>query len=270
MSTIWRPNLGRLRASVAEMEGSESAEEEKDATKKGVKRKRAPYTKGPCEHGVKPRSRCKVCSACPHGKRRLSARSAAGAQSAHGRERSKCKECGGSQICVHGRRVRKGSAALSAHSARSAVGVSNLRARPSAALSARSAADLSLKRVRSQCKECGRQRVRSQCKECGGGIPSTAVSALSARSAVGSQICEHGRQRLSLQGVRRVSNLRTAVGALSARSAAGAQSASTPAGALGARSARWWRGKIARLNRDSNNAADADPREARRHDVDTS
>ena len=52
MSTIWRPNLGRLRASVAEMEGSESEEEEKDATKKGTKRKRAPYTKGPCEHGV--------------------------------------------------------------------------------------------------------------------------------------------------------------------------------------------------------------------------
>ena len=68
MSTIWRPNLGRLRASVAEMEGSESKEEEKNATKKGVKRKRAPPTKGPCEHRVKPRSKCKVCSACPHGK----------------------------------------------------------------------------------------------------------------------------------------------------------------------------------------------------------
>ena len=87
MSTIWRPNLGQLRASVAEMEGSESEEEEKDAMKKGTKRKRASPTKGPCEHGVKPRSKCKVCSACPHG-----------------RERSKCKECGGGSICVHGRR----------------------------------------------------------------------------------------------------------------------------------------------------------------------
>ena len=64
MSTIWRPNLGRLRASVAEMEGSESKEEEKNATKKGVKRKRAPPTNGTCEHGVKWRSRCKVESAC--------------------------------------------------------------------------------------------------------------------------------------------------------------------------------------------------------------
>ena len=43
------------------------AKEQKDATKKGTKRKRAPYTKGPCEHGVKYRSNCKVCSACPHG-----------------------------------------------------------------------------------------------------------------------------------------------------------------------------------------------------------
>ena len=36
MSTIWRPDLDRLYASVAEMEGSESEEEEKDATKKGT------------------------------------------------------------------------------------------------------------------------------------------------------------------------------------------------------------------------------------------
>ena len=47
---------------------------------KGAKRKRAPRTKGPCEHGVKYRSKCKVCSACPHGRRR-----------------SRCKECGGQE-----------------------------------------------------------------------------------------------------------------------------------------------------------------------------
>ena len=101
MSTIWRPNLGRLRASVAEMEGSESEDEEKDATKKGTKRKRAHYTKGACEHGVKYRSNCKVCSACPHGK-----------------WRKLCKECGGSER----------SSAPSGGVRR----VLNLRARPSA------------------------------------------------------------------------------------------------------------------------------------------
>ena len=104
MSTIWRPNLGRLYASVAEMEGSESEEEDKDATKKGVKRKRAPRTKGPCEHGVKPRSRCKVCCACPHGKWRRFCKECGGAAICqHGRQRSKCKECGGGSICVHAR-----------------------------------------------------------------------------------------------------------------------------------------------------------------------
>ena len=73
-----------------------------DASSKGTKRKRAPKTKGPCEHGVKWRSQCKVCSACPHGKRR-----------------SKCKECGGSQVCER-------SSALSVQGVR---WVWNLRAR---------------------------------------------------------------------------------------------------------------------------------------------
>ena len=65
-------------------------------TKKGTKRKRAPYTKGPCEHGVKPRSKCKVCSACPHGRRRYRCKECGGASICeHGRVRSVCKECGG-------------------------------------------------------------------------------------------------------------------------------------------------------------------------------
>ena len=99
-----RPNLGQLRASVAEMEGSESGDEEKDATKKGTKRKRAPYTRGACEHGVKYRSNCKVCSACPHGKWRKLCKECGGSEiCVHGRQRSTCKECGGGSICVHGR-----------------------------------------------------------------------------------------------------------------------------------------------------------------------
>ena len=122
MSTIWRPNLGRLYASVAEMEGSESEEEEKDVTKKGVKRKRAPPTKGPCEHGVKPRSRCKVCSGCPHGKQRSRCKECGGSGICeHGRQRSYCKECGGSQICEHGRqryRCKECNAARSIHAMR--------------------------------------------------------------------------------------------------------------------------------------------------------
>ena len=84
-STIWRPGVRVSLDEYGEVEDTERGGEE--VTKQGTKRKRAPRTKGPCEHGVKPRSRCKVCSACPHGKRR-----------------SECKECGGGAICEHGRR----------------------------------------------------------------------------------------------------------------------------------------------------------------------
>ena len=103
MTTVWEPDEDKLRASVAEMEGWAS-EEEEDASKQGTKRKRGRPTKGPCEHGVKWRSSCKVCSACPHGKWRSKCKECGGASICeHGRLRSTCKECGGSQICEHGR-----------------------------------------------------------------------------------------------------------------------------------------------------------------------
>ena len=80
---MWRP---RVRIAIENIDKVE--EEAKDASlkTKGTKRKRAPPTKGPCEHGVKYRSNCKVCSGCPHG-----------------RWHRQCKECGGSQICEHDR-----------------------------------------------------------------------------------------------------------------------------------------------------------------------
>ena len=55
MTTVWRP---RVRIPVpevdeeAEVEVKEEANGE-DGVKQGAKRKRAPYTKGPCPHGVK-------------------------------------------------------------------------------------------------------------------------------------------------------------------------------------------------------------------------
>ena len=148
MSTIWRPNLGRLRASVAEMEGSESEEEQKDETKKGTKLKRAPPAKGPCEHGVKPRSKCKVCCACPHSRERSRCKEWGGSSiCVHGRRRSRCKECGGSSICKHGRERYRckecGGSAFCEHG-----------------------------RQRRYCKECGGSafckhgRIRYGCREC--------------------------------------------------------------------------------------------------------
>ena len=103
MQSIWRPNVRVSLDEDGEVEDTEQEGEE--VTKKGVKRKRAPYTKGPCEHGVKYRSKCKVCSACPHGRKRRYCKDCGGSGICeHGSRRSECKECGGSRICEHGRR----------------------------------------------------------------------------------------------------------------------------------------------------------------------
>ena len=119
MTTWWRPDLERIRAEIAaeaELEAEVKVEasdgdgvkveaSDGDGVKQGTKRKRAPKTKGPCEHGVKYRSNCKVCSACPHGRWRRYCKECGGASICeHGRHRRYCKECGGSQICEHGRR----------------------------------------------------------------------------------------------------------------------------------------------------------------------
>ena len=184
MTTVWRP---RVRIPVPEVDDEVEVGVEVPEvvllTVKGVKRKRAPHTKGPCEHGVKYRSRCKVCSACPHG-----------------RQRYQCKECGGASICEHGR--------VRSH-ARSAVGC-NLRARSSALYA----------RVRGAYCEHGRERRR--CKECGGSeYASTVVSALSARSAVGHQSASTVVCALSARSAVGDQSASTVVSAIHARSAAG-------------------------------------------------
>ena len=88
------------------------------------------YLKNKCEHNRK-KSRCKDCGGseiCEHNRRK-----------------SRCKDCGGSEICEHNRQ-------------------------------------------KSQCKDCGgseiceHNRQKSQCKECGG-----------------SQICEHNRRKSRCQ-----------------------------------------------------------------------
>merc|ERR1712070_1116866 len=56
-----------------------------------------------CEHG-RVRSKCKECGGsqiCEHGRHRQSCKDCNGCS--HGRLRSKCKECGGSSICEHRR-----------------------------------------------------------------------------------------------------------------------------------------------------------------------
>ena len=167
MTTIWRPywllnkHIIPVKEEVpdddvpdvkveppADDDGINGEDEKTHLEGKGAKRKRAPptkYPKGPCEHGIKYRSKCKVCSACPHGRQRSKCKECGGKGICeHDRRRNRCKECGGSSFCEHGRQSYS-------------------------------------------CKECGGSafcehgRQRSRCKECGG-----------------SGICEHGRIRLSL------------------------------------------------------------------------
>ncbi len=97
-----------------------------------------------CEHG-KRKSRCKECGGseiCPHDRVKSECKECGGsAFCEHGKFKSICKECGGSQICEHGK-------------------------------------------IKSQCKECGGSafcehgKRKSICKECGG-----------------SDFCEHGTRK---------------------------------------------------------------------------
>jgi hypothetical protein len=111
----------------------------------GVRKRRLCDTKRrQCEHG-RQRSRCKECGGaglCEHGRVRSECKECGGASVCeHGKRRRECKECGGAGVCEHGRQ-------------------------------------------RSRCKQCGGKgicehgRQRPQCKECGG-----------------KGICEHGRRR---------------------------------------------------------------------------
>ncbi|AEO97675.1 hypothetical protein ENVG_00281, partial [Emiliania huxleyi virus 84] len=115
-----------------------------------------------CEHN-RDRSTCKECGGsqiCEHNRERSTCKQCGGSQICeHSRRRNQCKECGGSQICEHNRDrstcKQCGGSSICEHS-----------------------------RQRSKCKECGgasiceHNRERSNCKECGG-----------------ASICEHNRQR---------------------------------------------------------------------------
>ena len=97
---------------------------------------------------------------CPHGRQKSRCKDCGGSSiCSHGRVRRQCKECGGSAICPHGRRKREckecGGSAMCPHG-----------------------------RLKRQCRDCGgasicaHGRRRSRCKECGG-----------------SAICTHGREK---------------------------------------------------------------------------
>ena len=101
-TTVWQPIV--IRDLLLDVDDEPGVAEKEDAAEQGAKRKRVPPTKGPCEHGVKYRSQCKVCNACPHGRRRRECKECGGSSICeHGRRRYDCKDCGGKGICEHGR-----------------------------------------------------------------------------------------------------------------------------------------------------------------------
>jgi len=127
------------------------------------------------------RSTCKECGGsqiCDHGRVRSTCKECGGSQICeHGRRRSKCKECGGASICEHNRERSTckecGGSGICEHG-----------------------------RVRSRCKECGgasiceHGRQRSHCKDCGGsGICEHGRRRHNCKDCGGSGICEHGRDR---------------------------------------------------------------------------
>jgi hypothetical protein len=119
-------------------------------------------TKYICEHG-KQKSRCKDCGGsgiCKHNKHKAFCKECGGSQICqHNKIKSKCKECGGSELCEHGKQ-------------------------------------------KSNCKECGGSQIcehnkqKSSCKECGGSqICNHNKHKSACKECGGSQLCKHNKQK---------------------------------------------------------------------------
>jgi len=115
-----------------------------------------------CEHGRR-KSKCKECGGsqiCEHGRQKYVCKECGGSSICeHNRIKSHCKECGGTSICEHGKR-------------------------------------------KPDCKECGGSQIcehgkrKSRCKECGGSsICEHGREKYICKECGGTSICEHGRQK---------------------------------------------------------------------------
>ena len=137
-----------------------------------------------CEHG-RDRSQCKDCGGsgiCEHGRRRYVCKECGGKGICeHGRKRTQCKECGGGSICKHGQ-YRWACKDCGGNGKSKSICE---HGRPRTTCKACGGGSICEHgRRRTKCKDCGggsfceHGRQRFQCKDCGGG-----------------GICEHGRLR---------------------------------------------------------------------------
>jgi len=136
--------------------------------------------KAKCEHD-RQKSQCRECGGsqiCEHERQKSTCRECGGSQICeHGRQKTTCRECGGSQICEHDKRKSQcrecGGSQICEH-----------------------------ERQKSTCRECGgseiceHDKIRSQCRECGGSeICEHDKRKSRCRECGGSQICQHDKIR---------------------------------------------------------------------------
>ena len=133
-----------------------------------------------CPHG-RQRHRCRECggsSFCEHGRQRRQCRDCGGSSICqHGRRRAECRDCGGSSVCEHGRQRAQcrecGGSSFCEHG-----------------------------RQRRQCCDCGgssfceHRRMRHRCRDCGGAsFCGHGRLRQQCRDCGGSSFCVHGRRR---------------------------------------------------------------------------
>eukprot|EP00960_Hanusia_phi_P059764 764280-Hanusia_phi.AAC.9 len=113
----------------------------------------------------------------------------------HNRQKSECRECGGSQICPHNRRKRQCKDCVGSQ-------ICQHMRRKSRCKDCNGSQICQHQRIRSTCKECrGSQicphnRIKSQCRECGGSqICPHDRRRRQCKECGGSQICQHNKRR---------------------------------------------------------------------------
>ena len=156
------------------------------------------YIRKKCPHG-REKYRCKECGGsaiCEHGRQKSQCKECGGsAICEHGRRKAQCKECGGSAICEHGRQKRQckecGGSSICEHGRRK-----------STCNECGGSAICEHGRQKDRCKECAGSAIcehgrrKSTCKECGGSaICEHGRQKSQCKECGGSAICEHGRQK---------------------------------------------------------------------------
>jgi hypothetical protein len=151
-----------------------------------------------CEHG-KQKSFCKECGGsqiCEHNRRKPQCKECGGSQICeHNKEKSKCKECDGSQICEHNRRKTQ---CKECHG--SEICFHNKRKTYCKECGGSQICEHN--KIKYKCKECGGSQIcehnkeKSRCKLCGGSeICEHNKIKYKCKECHGSAICEHGKQK---------------------------------------------------------------------------